>query len=146
MDYKQAQEALERLKSSDALFGFDLDYFFGKELELLQEFINEMNPATVKCKHCGEEISKVRCHVFNHAGGDDYADIEIQGGKEEGECYYLRGVSKDLTMFEFEDCYDDFISNISCPCCDGYPFEEKSISIYETADVVFGISDERGFE
>jgi hypothetical protein len=97
----------------------------------------------MKCSHCGEEIKDVTVHRFTHDGADTHSSEPILGG-EDNTCYYL-DIDKQATMFEFEDSYEDFIETISCPKCDKFPFS-GSISIYQRAHVVFGISKEKGFE
>ena len=97
----------------------------------------------MKCSKCGKEIDSVRVHRFTYDGADTYTNEKILGG-EDDTCYYL-DIDKKATMFDFEDCYDDFITTISCPLCDKYPFD-GSISIYNRAHVVFGISKEKQFE
>ena len=100
----------------------------------------------MKCNHCGEEIKEVVIHRFTYDGSDTYSNETILGGKEDNEetCYYL-DIDKQATMFEFEDSYEDFIQHVSCPKCDKYPFK-GSVSIYQRAHVVFGISDKEEFE
>lgn len=97
----------------------------------------------MKCAKCGKEIDKVHVHRFTQDGADTYTGEEILGGEDE-TCYYL-DIDKKATMFEFEDSYDEFITCISCPKCGKYPFE-GSVSIYNRAHVVFGISEEKQFE
>jgi hypothetical protein len=97
----------------------------------------------MKCKRCGNYIKTVKCHVFTYDGSDDYINVPILKPKVKGTCYYLRGIPKNLTMFEFEEYYEEFKSNISCPKCGNYPFKEESINIVECADVIFGVSKEK---
>ena len=94
----------------------------------------------MKCKHCNEEIKEVMVHFFTYDGADSYERAEILGGEEES-CYYI-SVSKDATMFEFEDYYSDFMDNISCEKCNQNPFSGKSVTTYNFAHVVFGVSKE----
>ena len=97
----------------------------------------------MKCNKCGKSIKYVNCHYFNYVGTDSYEKIKIQGTKKDGSCYFIKDVEKTLTMFEFENSYEDFKDQISCPECDKFPFEDKSINIVQTATIIFGVSEEK---
>jgi rubredoxin len=98
----------------------------------------------MKCSSCGNEISAVKCHIFDFDGSGSHLLANIMGG-EEGGCYFIT-VPKTATMFEFEDYFEEFKDHISCPVCDKFPFGKGSISIHEHSDVVFGVSDKDDFE
>lgn len=101
------------------------------------------NKNSMICKSCGQKIGDVIVHRFTWEGGDDESVEKILGG-EDGSCYYL-DIDMKATMFEFEDCFEEFISNIWCPLCKKYPFG-GSVSIYKRAHVVFGVSEKSEFE
>ena len=97
----------------------------------------------MKCNKCNEEIEYVKVHRFTYDGADLYTHEPILGGKD-NTCNYI-DIDTQATMFEFDDDYEEFTNQIYCPKCDKYPFK-GSVSIFERAHVVFGISDKEDFD
>jgi len=98
----------------------------------------------MKCKKCNKEIEYVNCHYFTQQlhpvslgayEKEKYYQAEIKGGGE--EAYYIN-VPTFITALEFTDSIPDLVDSISCPECDGFPFKNNAVELYnETVDMVF---------
>lgn len=113
-----------------------------KVLNYRVDYVKKSSKSAI-CENCKRKIKEVVVHRFNYDGSDGYTKEPILGGQD-GSCHYL-DIDTKATMFEFSNCREEFIKNISCPLCNKYPFK-GSISIYKRAHVVFGIDEEEKIE
>ena len=112
----------------------------------------------MKCNNCKKEISRVKLHHFNYDGSDGCVWADIQGGEpypddyrclgcgtqscdpvcraEKRSCYYVEA-PLSATLFEVEECEDEFQQHISCEHCDKFPFDSDHHETHEFAHVVF---------
>lgn len=106
-----------------------------------------MNKVKCTCKNCRKRIDYVIVHRFNRDGSDNESRETILGGDivDGSRTAYYLDIDKGASMFEFDNCYEEFTNHIWCPLCGKYPFA-GSVSIYERSHVVFGISRKRDFE